>query len=257
MEKPSRIRPLRTVGLWGAAFLLTPSMALVAGASAFAGKGRTANKPIWWAATRAWAGGVMRSAGMTDLIVRGVEQLYDGQPYILMANHQSHLDPPSIILSSERPIGFLAKHELKRVPVFGWAMERTGHVFVDRKHKDKAHASIDTAALRVAEGRCVLVFPEGTRSPDGELLPFKKGGFVLAMKAGVPIVPVGIAGTREIFPSHNNYVRGTGPVAVIFGEPIASDAAGDSKEALMERARDAITVLRDQARDEVALHHER
>lgn len=245
-----RKKRLRSVGLWGTTLFLTPSMAFVAGTSALAGdrKGK-----VWWGASRTWASGIMRSAGMTDLIVKGVERIYDGQPFILMANHQSHLDPPSIILSSDRPIGFLTKQELKRVPVFGWALERTGHVFIDRKDKDKSHASIDLAARRIAEGRCVLVFPEGTRTLTEDLLPFKKGGFVLAVKAQVPIVPVGVAGTREIFPSQSSYVVGKSPVAIVYGEPIPT--AGhtlETKDGLMDQVRTSILGLRQEARQLVA-----
>ncbi len=248
-------RPLRSVGLWGATLVLTPSMGFVAGASALAGDRRGR---VWWGASRTWATGILKSAGVTDLIVKGVERIYDGQPYILMSNHESHLDPPSIIRSSERPIGFLTKQELKRIPVFGWALERTGHVFIDRKDKNKSHASIDKAAARVNEGRCVLVFPEGTRTRTDELLPFKKGGFVLAVKARVPIVPVGIAGTRAIFPSQSNFVVGRGPVALVYGEPIATDGYTlETKDGLMQDVCHAIGGLRDEARALVAEHGER
>ena len=245
-----KTRPLRSLGLWGSALFLTPSMGFIAGTSALMGDRRG---KVWWSATQSWAAGIIRSAGVTDLIVKGVEKIYDGAPYILMANHQSNLDPPSIIRSSIRPIGFLTKQELKRVPVFGWALERTGHVFIDRKDKDKSHASIDKAAERVAEGRCVLVFPEGTRSLTEDLLPFKKGGFVLALKAHVPIVPIGISGTREIFPSQSKVVVGKGPVALVYGEPIDTrEYTLENKDGLMERVRTAIVALRGEAHALVA-----
>jgi 1-acyl-sn-glycerol-3-phosphate acyltransferase len=247
-----KTRPLRSLGLWSTTATLTPLVALVAGASALLGdkKGR-----VWWNATRAWATGITGSAGVTDLIVKGVEVLYDADPCLLMANHESHLDPPAIIRSSDRPIGFLAKAELKRVPVMGWAMERTGHVFVDRQNKDRSHASIDRAAARVAEGRCVLVFPEGTRTQTDDLLPFKKGGFVLAVKSQVPIIPIGIAGTRAIVPSQSNVVVGTGPVAVVYGQPIATaHHTLDTKDALIAEVRQAILALRDEARALIAEH---
>ncbi len=243
-------KALRSLGLWGTALVLTPATALVAGYSALAGdrKGK-----VWWPASRAWAASILNAAGVTEFIVRGDEVIYDAQPVILMANHESQLDPPAMMRSSRRPIGFLAKHELKRIPVFGWAAERTGHVFVDRRSKDRSHASIDTAARRIAEGRCVMVFPEGTRSQTGELLPFKKGGFVLALKAGVPIVPVGIAGTHAIFPPHARLVHETGPVAVVYGQPIAvSDYTLDTKDALIARVREAINDARTTARALVA-----
>lgn len=244
------MKPLRSVGLWGTTLFLTPPMAAIAGASALAGdkKGR-----VWWGASRTWAGGVLSAAGMTDFIVKGVEVLYQGDPCIVMSNHESHLDPPSLILSSERPVGFLAKQELKWIPLFGWAMEATGHVFVDRKNKDRSHQSIDKAAQRIADGRCVAVFPEGTRSVDGELLPFKKGGFVLAAKSGVPIVPVGVAGTRTIFPPRNRYVHSRGPIAVVYGEPISTrDFTLETKDRLMDEVRARITELRAEARALIA-----
>jgi 1-acyl-sn-glycerol-3-phosphate acyltransferase len=242
----SKIKPLRSLGLWGTTLVLTPTMATVAGTSALAGDRRG---KVWWAASRAWAAGVLGAAGVTDFIVKGVEVLYDGAPCILMSNHESHLDPPSIIRSSERPVGFLTKQELKAVPVFGWALERTGHVFIDRKHREKSHASIEKAASKIAEGRCVAVFPEGSRSLDGDLLPFKKGGFVLAAKAHVPIIPVAVAGTREIFPAKNSFVRATGPVAVVYGAPIpTTDYTLDTKDALMALVRERIEALREEAR---------
>ena len=240
------MKALRSVGLWGTALFLTPPMAAIAGASALAGDkaGR-----VWWAASRAWAQGLLTSAGMTELIVKGVEVLYTGEPRIVMSNHESHLDPPALILGSERPLGFLTKHELKWIPFFGWALEATGHVFIDRRNKARSHESIDRAAAKIAERRCVLVFPEGSRSIDGELLPFKKGGFVLAVKSGVPIVPVGVAGTRAIFPAQNRYVQGRGPIAIVYGEPISTAGANlDGKDRLMEEVRERITLLRAEAR---------
>lgn len=246
MGDDKKVRPLRSVGLWGTTLVLTPSAALVAGASALAGDRRGR---VWWSASRGWAGGILRAAGVTDLIVKGDELLYDGRPYILMSNHQSLLDPPCIIRSSERPIGFLAKQELRRVPLMGWGMERTGHVFVDRKNRERSFASIDKAAARIAEKGCVLVFPEGTRTRTEEMLPFKKGGFVLAVKARVPIVPIGIAGTREIFPSQSSFVIGTGPVAVVYGPPIPTEPYTlETKDRLMEDVRAAIAALREEAR---------
>jgi 1-acyl-sn-glycerol-3-phosphate acyltransferase len=244
--KPPTPRHLRSVGLWGTTLFLTGPMATIAGASALAGDkhGR-----IWWSASRTWARGILAAAGMTELIVKGDEVLYGGDPMIVMSNHESHLDPPSIILSSDRPIGFLTKQELKWIPVFGWALEATGHVFIDRKNKAQSHASIDRAAGRIADGRCVAVFPEGTRSVDGHLLPFKKGGFVLAAKAQVPIVPVGVAGTGTIFPAKNRYVRGRGAIAVVYGDPIPTTGFTlETKDVLMNEVRDRMVALRDEAR---------
>lgn len=241
---------LRTVPLYTATIALTSACATLAGTAALVGDkdGR-----VWWPVSRVWARGVTQSAGVTDFIVKGVERIYDGQPYVMMANHQSHLDPPSLIRASDRPFGFLVKAELERWPLFGWGVRRTGHVFIDRKDKGQSHASIDRAAAEVAGGRCILVFPEGTRSLTDDLLPFKKGGFVLALKAGVPIVPIGIAGTREILPSQSALVRGAGPVAIVYGEPIPTTGVDlDHKDGLLASVREAILALRAEATELVA-----
>jgi 1-acyl-sn-glycerol-3-phosphate acyltransferase len=238
--------PLRTLPFYGTFLGFTGACGSVAGASALLGdrQGR-----VWWPASQLWASALTRSAGVTDFIVEGLDRFDDGQPYLLMCNHESHLDPPSIIRASRRPVVFLTKEELRRIPVFGWSLEQMGHIFIDRKHAERARDSIEAAAARVREGRCVLVFPEGTRSQGEEMLPFKKGGFVLAVKSGVPIVPLAIAGTRAIFPSQSRLIRGHGPVALVAGEPIPTEGYTlETKEALMDRVREAISELRERAR---------
>ena len=243
-------RQLLTILMYTAATTLTGAFGTIAGVAALAGdrKGR-----VWWPATRMWARGLLTSAGVTDFIVRGAEIIDNDTPYVMMANHQSHLDPPSIIRASKRPFGFIVKKELERIPLFGWAVRQSGHVFVDRKDKGSSHASIDKAAASVARGRRIVVFPEGTRTTTGELLPFKKGGFVLALKAEVPIIPIGVAGTREILPSQSALVAKRGPVAVVFGEPIATDGYDlEDKDGLIEAVRAAILGLRAEAEALVA-----
>jgi 1-acyl-sn-glycerol-3-phosphate acyltransferase len=242
--------PLRSLPLYGAFLGFTGSCGAVAGASALLGD---RSGKVWWPASQLWANALTRSAGVSEFVVQGLERIYDGKPYLLMSNHESHLDPPSIIRASERPVVFLTKEELKWIPVFGWSLQQMGHVFIDRKNAERARISIEKAARQVQEGRCVLVFPEGTRTRDGSMLPFKKGGFVLAVKAQVPIVPMGIAGTRRIFPSQSPFVRAHGAVALVVGEPIATTGYTlESKDDLMEKVRRAISDLRDEARAIVA-----
>ena len=242
--------PIRSLKLYGAFTAYTLVCATIAGASAIAGD--RAGK-VGWPASQIWAKGVTNAAGVTDFVTEGLERCYDGNPYLLMSNHESHLDPPSIIRASERPVVFLAKEELKWIPLFGWGMERMGHIFIDRRNEKRARQSIEKAARRVQEGRCVLVFPEGTRTQDGELRPFKKGGFVLAVKAHVPIIPIGIAGTRQIWPSQSILIKKAGPVAIVAGEPIDTRPYSlENKEELMEKVRDAISDLRVRAQTIVA-----
>lgn len=248
MKRP--FDPLKSLPLYAAGLGLTPPCAFIAGSAALLGD-RTGK--IWWPASQLWARGLTDAAGVTDFIVKGVEVLYDGAPYVVMANHESHLDPPSIIRASDRPVGFLTKKELERIPVFGWALRRTGHVFIDRKRRDQSHASIAQAAEAVREGRCILVFPEGTRGQADDLLPFKKGGFVLALEARVPIVPCGIAGTRQILPAHSKFVNQRGAVAIVFGDPIPTHGhTHQDKDRLMGEVRGAIEKLREEARALVA-----
>jgi 1-acyl-sn-glycerol-3-phosphate acyltransferase len=242
--------PLRTLPFYGTFVGFTGACGTVAGASALLGdrKGR-----VWWPASQVWATALTRSAGVTDFIVEGLDRFDDGQPYLLMCNHESHLDPPAIIRASRRPVVFLTKEELRWIPVFGWSLVQMGHIFIDRKHSERARGSIEAAAERVRDGRCVLVFPEGTRSQGEELLPFKKGGFVLAVKSGVPIIPLAIAGTRAIFPSQSRLIRGHGPVALVAGDPIpTAHHTLDTKEQLMDEVREAISGLRVRARARVA-----
>jgi 1-acyl-sn-glycerol-3-phosphate acyltransferase len=122
------------------------------------------------------------------------------RPAIFVGNHTSLLDPPLVITTLPcRPV-FLAKKELAFIPVLGWIIWLAGFIFIDRRNRLRSLASLKDAARRIREGQSLAAFPEGTRSLDGHLLPFKKGAFALALKSGVPIVPLGIRGGREVLP---------------------------------------------------------
>ncbi len=204
---------------------------------------------LWWPIARFWSWAILRSCGGQRFEVRGAERLATGQGAIVMSNHESYMDPPALMLLSPVPIRFLAKHTLFLFPVFGWAMWAMGMVPVNRGRRDKAFASIDRAAEGIRAGKVVLVFPEGQRAAfeHAELLPFKKGAFVMAARAHVPIIPVGIAGTRHVLPKGWSWVDNH-DVAVVLGEPI--DTSGydvDSKDALMALVRERIDALRVEA----------
>lgn len=171
--------------------------------------------------TRTWARGVARGVGL-DVQAYGTWRLDPGGTYVLMANHQSHVDIPTLFVALPMVPGFLAKAELRRVPLFGRAMEVGGHVFVDRAAHARAIEAIAAAAGQVREGGSIVIFPEGTRSRHREVMPFKKGGFHLAKQAGVPVVPIGIRGTAEILPKHELAIR-PGRVEVHVGEPLAPE----------------------------------
>ena len=187
-----------------------------------------------WGRLILWASGV-------KVKIRGLERIAPGRPYIFMANHLSAYD--IFVLLSELPVQFrwLAKAELFRIPVLGWAMGTAGYISLDRSEPKKAYRSMEEAARRIREGTSVVIFPEGTRSKDGRLQPFLKGGFTLAVKSQVPIVPISISGTWEIMPPQSRKVR-KGDVEVVVGEPIETKGyTMKEREELRKRGSEAIS----------------
>jgi 1-acyl-sn-glycerol-3-phosphate acyltransferase len=168
----------------------------------------------------------------------GRDQLDPAKTYIFMANHVSNVDPPVIIPSLPKRTSVLVKKELFRIPVLGRAMRLASLVPVDRSNRDAAIASMHEAAEVVRTGISMTIFPEGTRSHDGRLLPFKKGPFYLAMEGGAAIVPVTILGTREIMPKGSLLVR-RGTARLIFHPPVGPEEFRDRDE-LMEAVRSRI-----------------
>jgi 1-acyl-sn-glycerol-3-phosphate acyltransferase len=147
---------------------------------------------------RLWAR-VALALSNTPVELRGAEHLPDG-PCILMSNHQSNFDILSLIAAVPRRTYWIAKKELFDIPVFGSSMRRGGYIPLDRSDGRKALKSMENAAAIIRDGKSVVMFPEGTRSRDGQLLPFKRGGFMLAVRAGVPVVPVTINGSGKVNP---------------------------------------------------------
>ncbi|MBT1076394.1 lysophospholipid acyltransferase family protein [Geobacter grbiciae] len=188
----------------------------------------------------AWSRAGLILAGVR-LRVSGAEQVPAGEPVIFMGNHQGNFDILVLSRAVPRRFSWLAKEELFRIPLFGSAMRRAGYIPVDRSDGRKALRSLDAAAKRIRAGASVIVFPEGTRTLDGSLLPFKKGGFILAERAGVPIVPFTINGSMRVNPRNTcNLVRGA-EISVRFGAPIPTSGSKALKgQPLMDRVRDSI-----------------
>jgi 1-acyl-sn-glycerol-3-phosphate acyltransferase len=138
---------------------------------------------------------------LVKVTVSGAEHLPDG-PIIFMSNHQSNFDILSLLAAMPRQFYWIAKKELFEIPVFGHSMRRGGYIPLDRGDGRKALHSMDEAAAAIQQGKSVVLFPEGTRTPDGNLLPFKRGGFILARKADVPVIPVTINGSGKINPAN-------------------------------------------------------
>ncbi len=149
------------------------------------------------AVVRGWAALVLKIAGIT-LEVHGLEHIKPGQPYIFMSNHQSTFDIMSCLAVIPGAARFIAKQELFRVPVFAQGMRAVGMIPIDRGNSKKAKESLDKAVVEIKQGVSVIIFPEGTRTKDGKIQPFKKGGFILALKGGIPIAPMVISGAMQI-----------------------------------------------------------
>lgn len=196
-----------------------------------------------------WARQMFKVAGIT-LDVQGWETLPEAirngqQPVIFMSNHESQLDPPLLVNAIPVPAVYIAKKEVKLVPFVGWAAMCAGVIFIDRSQREKAVRSLHEAALLIRGGRNVVLFPEGTRTRNGELLPFKKGGFNLAMDAGVPIVPLATVGGFRTLPVGSIRIR-PGRYVVRFGVPV-NPADFPQRDALMTEVRNQIQGLREQA----------
>lgn len=172
--------------------------------------------------------------------VKGLSDIDHSKSYIYMPNHQSNFDIPVLLGHLKVQFRWLAKMELFKIPIFGHAMRKAGYISIDRNNRESAFESLKMAAGRVKSGVSVLIFPEGTRSRDGKLRPFKKGGFVVAVDSGVPVVPVVITGTRSIMTKGSLRIN-PGKVGMIIHQPIQTSVyTRNTKEALMERVRRVI-----------------
>ena len=213
-------RPLlRPAFVW---LLAGPAMAVAVAIAAVSGFCLGDKRRGFWMAApayirlMAWGFGIERKLEGWDALP---EPVRGGAPAIFYANHASLLDPPFIVSTlPSRPV-FIAKQELRWVPVLGWAIWLAGFILINRRHQKQAYASLADAALQIRSGQSVAIFPEGTRSKDGEVLPFKRGSFSLAMESGVPLVPLAIRGGGAILPKGAWRTRG-GPYTLTVGEPL-------------------------------------
>lgn len=188
---------------------------------------------------RLWARVLLRVSGVR-LVVEGLQNLDLTRNYVFMSNHQSHYDILAVAGFLPAQVRFIAKKELFKIPVFGWALKKGGHIRIDRDDRAQAFASYDRAAEKIREGTSIFVCGEGTRSPDGTVGQFKKGGFVLAIKAGVPIVPVTIGGGRKILPKQK-LVFHKGAMKMVIDRPIDTRSYTlENKDELISRVRDVI-----------------
>ncbi len=197
-----------------------------------------------WQVTRVWAWLTLYTSGMAGLSSRGFEKLANLKSAIIMSNHESLLDPVLVMALSKTPVRFLARRELFYLPLFGWAMWANGHLAVNRGESADALFCLRRARAALSRGSLLCVYPEGRRSSGADLLPFKKGGFLLALQTGVPIVPVGIARTAVVCPK-GWHMPGRAPLTAVVGQPIETEALTVRQlDALMADVRDRILRLR-------------
>jgi 1-acyl-sn-glycerol-3-phosphate acyltransferase len=174
-----------------------------------------------------------------DLVVTGLDQLDLSKPYLFMSNHQSLYDIPILFTALKGRLRMVAKKELFSVPIWGPALQVSEFISIDRKDRYKAVQSLKEAARIMQSGINVWMAPEGTRSRDGKLLPFKKGGFMLALETGAQIVPVAIKGAGAVIPPKSFRLSLGHRVEVEFGQPIDASAYGTAnRDALMRDVRE-------------------
>jgi 1-acyl-sn-glycerol-3-phosphate acyltransferase len=173
------------------------------------------------------------------LEIHGLDQIPSDRPVVFMANHQSNFDPPAL-LAVLPPVLVLAKKEFFRVPILGRAMVACGFIPVDRRNREQALEALEKGVQALKAGKSFLVYPEGTRSHDGRLQRFKKGVFVMAIKAGAPIVPISVSGSNKIMPKGKFVIR-PGRVRTTFHQPVATEgSAMEDRQLIIDRVRQAI-----------------
>jgi 1-acyl-sn-glycerol-3-phosphate acyltransferase len=194
-------------------------------------------------AKRLWARPALIILG-ARVKVSGLENISKSKHYLIMANHASYSDIPALFRILPFYLHFIAKIELKKVPLLGWYMAKSGMIFIERNNKSKSVESINAAAKLIKKGKSVVIFPEGTSGNNGEISVFKKGGFHLARASESTILPIRIKGTERVWPSHQNLKIRGGKVEIIIGKPIEfEDYASIELDELVVNVRDTIISL--------------
>jgi 1-acyl-sn-glycerol-3-phosphate acyltransferase len=229
--------------------ILVLSTVLHASASILAGVLRV---PLRRGGVYDWAGtglarDILRAAG-TPVIVEGLENIPRDQPVIYASNHSSMFDIWALFAALPDSVRFVAKKELFKIPLLGGAMRAAGHIPIDRAARKKAFEAYNEAARTIKRGVTPVVFPEGTRSRTGELLPFKNAPFGLAIAAQVPVIPIYVHHTFEILPKGAWRLRPR-PIRLLIGKPISTTGLGpEDRERLRDEVRAAMVALQSQVR---------
>jgi 1-acyl-sn-glycerol-3-phosphate acyltransferase len=226
---------------WRTVFFLIPAIAvytIVLGAASIVSSLFDRRGYFAHGCARTWSWLILKTTGVR-VRVDGLERIKPGETYVFVANHQSIYDTPIVFASLPYQLRIIAKESLAAFPVLGWHLRRGGHLFVDRKHPDRA-GILDRWRALVSEGLSLIIYAEGTRSPDGHTARFKAGSFLLAIQAGLPIVPLAVIGTRQVMPKGRLRTE-PADVQLVVHDPIQpprieNPTARDAK-ALAERVR--------------------
>jgi 1-acyl-sn-glycerol-3-phosphate acyltransferase len=239
LDPVAQLGPIRTSVVKIAAALVTAVLGSTAGAVGLVSQPGAARIAHLWGRL------CLRLAGV-PVKVEGLDHIEDDRRYVIMANHESSLD--IVVLLTALPVSvelrFLAKKSLFAIPFLGWAMKSAGFIPVDRENRSTAAATLRQTLDEVDRGGSPLVFPEETWTTDGRLLPFARGGFLVALKSGLPILPIGLEGPRLVLPPGKGLIRPR-RVTVRIGEPIATTDVGVSRlREIMSLTRSRIDELR-------------
>ncbi len=181
------------------------------------------------------------------LYVTGRHQLKPGETYVFMSNHESWLDIPAMFAAVPTSLRMVSKAGLMKIPIVGRAMARAGFIAIDRSNRSRAIRQLEVAKERLKNGISIWMAPEGTRSRDGEIGSFKKGGFHLARSLGLSIVPVYIEGARDVMPADGLSVNTNRSITVHFCAPVATEHVDRARtDELIERVRNAILAKKEQ-----------
>jgi 1-acyl-sn-glycerol-3-phosphate acyltransferase len=201
--------------------------------------GRSRKGKIFRWVTKSYAMLLLPAFGVT-VETRGVSRVDLHSPYVFMSNHASHVDSLALAVSIPHPLHWVFKKELSKIPVFGWVLLSLGQIMVDRRNAMQSRTALLDAASALRGNNSVLIYVEGTRSKDGKLQPLKKGGFHIALQAGLPIVPVRISGSHDIVPPGSLLVR-PGRVVVELFDPIPTEGKTEADvPELMARVRESL-----------------
>jgi 1-acyl-sn-glycerol-3-phosphate acyltransferase len=190
---------------------------------------------------RIWSRWILAVCGIR-VDVEGLEHVDRSRSYVILSNHLSHFDIWATLAALPLKIRFVAKKELLRVPIFGQALALSDHIVIDRSNPEEAVACINArVANQIGAGFCIVFYAEGTRSSDGRVHEFKKGGVMLALRTGLPIIPMSVSGTRKFLPKRSVIIRPSGRVKIVLGRPIETTGVPfDQRDALNERVRDVV-----------------